>query len=244
MTTHRRLPERTARAALALAAALLASACATTSPGHGDPRDPWEGLNRKTFAFNDAVDRAVLKPVAQGYVKVTTPFVRARVSNFFNNIGDIATGLNDFLQGKAPEGINDVGRIVVNTTFGVFGFWDVASGLGVDKRDEDFGQTLGWWGVPPGPYFVIPLLGPSTARDAPARVVDPSWYYGDWLQDDRLYWGLWALDKVRSRADLLKAESIVEQAALDRYLFIRDAWLQRRQNQVYDGKPPLEKEDE
>jgi phospholipid-binding lipoprotein MlaA len=222
---------------LAPALALLLSACATTSH---DPRDPWEGLNRKTFAFNDAVDRAVLKPAAQGYVKATTPFIRARVSNFFANLDDIGTGFNDVLQGKLPHAINDFGRIVVNTTLGVGGLWDVASGLGVEKRNEDFGQTLGWWGVPPGPYFVIPLLGPSTSRDAPARAVDPQWFWSDAIDDDLVSWSLWGLDVVQARAQLLKAERVIEQAALDRYLFVRDAWLDRRRNQVYDGKPPLE----
>jgi phospholipid-binding lipoprotein MlaA len=125
----------------------------------------------------------------------------------------------------------------------VAGFWDVASTLGVEKRDEDFGQTLGWWGVPSGPYFVIPFLGPSTARDAPARAVDPSWYYSSAVDNNTVYWSLWGLDKVRSRAELFKAEGVLDQAALDRYLFVRDAWLQRRQNQVYDGKPPLEDEE-
>src|SRR6185437_8939947 len=127
--------------ALVLACLGVLPGCATTS----DKPDPWESLNRKTFAFNDAVDRAVLKPAAQGYVKVTTPFVRARVSNFFDNIYDINTALNDFLQGKAPQGINDVGRIFVNTVFGGLGLFDVATTLGVEKREEDFGQTLGWW---------------------------------------------------------------------------------------------------
>jgi phospholipid-binding lipoprotein MlaA len=226
------------RLLLAPALALILSACAAT--GAHDPRDPWEALNRKTFAFNDAVDRAVLKPVAQGYVNVTTPFIRGRVSNFFANLADIKTGLNDVLQGKLPLAINDFGRIVVNTTFGVGGLWDVASGLGVEKRNEDFGQTLGRWGGPPGPYFVIPLLGPSTARDAPARAVDPEYFYSRVIDDDVIAWSLWGLDIVQTRAQLFKAESVVEQAALDRYLFIRDAWLDRRRNQVYDGLPPLE----
>jgi phospholipid-binding lipoprotein MlaA len=227
---------------LLLALACLATGCATTSGG--DPRDPWEGLNRHTFALNDALDRGVLKPTAEAYVKVTTPFVRARVSNFFDNLADLGTGVNDFLQGKPREGINDFGRIVVNTTFGIAGFWDVASQLGVEKRDEDFGQTLGWWGVPPGPYFVIPFLGPSTARDAPARVVDPEWFYSRAIDNSTVAWSLWGVDVIRTRANLLKAGAVIEEAALDRYLFIRDAWLQRRQNQVYDGKPPLEKEEE
>jgi phospholipid-binding lipoprotein MlaA len=225
------------RSLLALCALALASACATTG---SDPRDPWESLNRKTYAFNDALDRAVVKPVAEAYVKATPPYVRGRVNDFFGNIADLGTGLNDFLQGKPREGINDFGRIIVNTTFGVAGFWDVASGLGVEKRDEDFGQTLGVWGVPPGPYFVIPFLGPSTARDAPARAADPSWYYSRAIDDDLVYWSLWSLDAVRARANLLKASTILEQAALDPYVFTRDAWLQRRRNQVYDGAPPLE----
>ncbi len=228
--------------ALAFALALLAAGCATTPAS--DPRDPWEALNRKTFAFNDALDRAVMKPAAQAYVKVTPPFVRARVNDFFDNIADVNTALNDFLQGKAPAAINDLGRFFVNTVFGGLGLWDVASGLGVEKRDEDFGQTLGVWGVPPGPYFVIPFYGPSTARDAPAKAADLSWYYSRMLDDDRLYWSLWTLDAVRTRANLFKAESVLQQAALDRYLFVRDAWLQRRRSQVYDGMPPLEKDEQ
>lgn len=225
------------RSLLALCALALASACATTG---SDPRDPWESLNRKTYAFNDALDRAFVKPAAETYVKVAPPYVRGRVNDFFGNIADLGTGLNDFLQGKPREGINDFGRVIVNTTFGVAGFWDVASRLGVEKRDEDFGQTLGVWGVPPGPYFVIPFLGPSTARDAPARAADPSWYYSRAIDDDLVYWSLWSLDAVRARANLLKASAILEQAALDPYVFTRDAWLQRRRNQVYDGAPPLE----
>ena len=226
----------------ALAALLLASACATT--GAHDPSDPWEAMNRKTYAFNQEVDRTMLKPTAEAYVRVTTPFIRARVSSFFGNLADIGTSLNDILQGKLPYAINDFGRIVVNTTFGVAGFWDVASDLGVDKRDEDFGQTLGWWGVPPGPYFVIPFLGPSTARDAPARVVDPEWFYSRAINNEWVAWGLWSFDVVQTRAQLLKATNVLEQAALDPYLFTRDAWLQRRRNQVYDGKPQPEDDDE
>jgi phospholipid-binding lipoprotein MlaA len=226
---------------LAIAAALLMAGCATTG---SDPRDPWEGLNRKTFAFNDAVDRAILKPVAQGYEKVTPAFVREGVNDFFANLDDVGTSINNFLQGKWREGGSDAGRVVVNTVFGVFGLWDVATPLGLEKHDEDFGQTLGWWGVPSGPYLVIPLLGPSSARDAPAKIVDPQWYWPRLIDNDRVYWSLWTFDKVRQRANLLKAESIVEQAALDRYTFIRDAWIQRRRNQVFDGHPPPLKEDE
>src|SRR5438552_6729805 len=228
------------RLAFALLAALSLAGCATTG---NDPRDPWEGLNRKTFAFNDALDKAVLKPVAQGYQKVTPAFAQEGVNNFYGNLEDIGTSLNNILQGKVKQGAGDAGRFVVNTIFGVFGLWDVATPLGLEKHEEDFGQTLGWWGVQSGPYFVIPLLGPSTARDAPARLVDPSWYYSR-IVDEDIHWTWWGLDKVRTRANLMKAESVLEQAAIDRYTFVRDAWLQRRRNQVYDGNPPRLKEEE
>jgi phospholipid-binding lipoprotein MlaA len=214
--------------------------CATTA----DNPDPWEGLNRKTFAFNDAVDRAVLKPVAQGYVKVVPGVARTGISNFFSNLEDVGNSLNNILQGKMVDGINDAGRVVLNTTMGIGGLIDVASMNGMEKHNEDFGQTLGWWGMESGPYFVIPLLGPSTARDAPAKFVDPQWYWPRLLDNDPLYWTLWGLDKVRTRASLLQAEGVLDQAALDRYTFIRDAWLQRRRSQVYDGNPPRPKEEE
>lgn len=227
------------RTFVALFFALLVSGCATTNGP-----DPWEGLNRKTYAFNDALDTAVLKPVAQGYVKVVPGFAREGVSNFFDNLDDIGTALNNVLQGKPKEGISDAGRFVVNTVFGFFGLWDVATPMGLEKHYEDFGQTLGVWGVQSGPYLVLPLLGPSSARDAPARAVDPSWFYSSHIKPERAYWGMWTLDKVRTRAGLLQAESTLDAAALDKYSFIRDAWLQRRRSQVYDGNPPRVKEEE
>ena len=230
------------RSLFALVTLLLLAGCATTTAN--DPRDPWEGLNRTTFQFNDALDRAVLKPVAQGYEKVTPGFMREGVNNFFDNLEDIGTGLNNIVQGKPKEGVSDLGRFAVNSVLGFFGLWDVASPMGLEKHNEDFGQTLGVWGVGPGPYFVIPLLGPSSARDAPARIVDPSWYYNRAVDNNTVYWSLWGLDKVRVRANLLKAESVLDEAAIDKYTFIRDAWLQRRRSQVYDGNPPREKEEE
>lgn len=222
--------------------AALLPGCAST--GGSEARDPWEKFNRGTFAFNDAVDRAVLKPVAEGYMKVVPGFAREGVSNFFGNLEDIGTSLNNFLQGKPAAGAGDAGRFLVNTTLGVFGLWDVATPMGLEKHYEDFGQTLGWWGVQPGPYLVLPLLGPSTLRDAPARAVDPAYYYGDYLfERESVSWWLTGLNIVRTRADLLKAEGVVQEAALDRYSFIRDAWWQRRRNQVYDGSPPREKDE-
>ena len=227
-------------AALFLAA--LLTGCATT--GERDSRDPWEGFNRGSFEFNEKLDQVVLKPVATGYMKVVPGFAREGVNNFFDNLEDINTTINNFLQGKPKEGASDLGRFVVNTVFGVFGLWDVATPLGLEKHYEDFGQTLGVWGVQSGPYFVIPFLGPSTARDAPARVVDVSWYYGSAIDNNTIYWSLWGLDKVRIRANLFQAEGVLQEAALDKYSFIRDAWLQRRRSMVYDGNPPKLKEDE
>ena len=231
---------RLARIAVALLLATIAAGCATTR----DNPDPWEGLNRKSYAFNDAVDRAVLKPVATGYVKVVPAFAREGVNNFFDNLDDIGTGLNNILQGKPRDGVSDLGRFVVNSVFGVFGLWDVATPLGLEKHNEDFGQTLGVWGVQSGPYLVLPLLGPSSARDAPARIVDPSWFYSEYVNPESLYWGVWGLDKVRIRANLFQAEGVLKEAALDQYSFVRDAWLQRRRSQVYDGNPPRPKEDD
>ena len=228
------------RLAVPFAAAALLAGCATTG---GNP-DPWEGMNRKTFAFNEKLDAAVLKPVATTYQKVVPGFAREGVNNFFDNLEDIGTSLNNILQGKPGQGLSDAGRFVVNSTLGVFGLWDVATPMGLEKHYEDFGQTLGVWGVQSGPYLVLPLLGPSTARDAPAKIVDPSWYYSTYVDPESVYWGLWTLEKVRTRANLLGAESVVEQAALDKYSFIRDAWMQRRRSQVYDGNPPRPKDDE
>jgi phospholipid-binding lipoprotein MlaA len=230
------------RTFLALVLAVLATGCATTQGS--DPRDPWEPMNRSIFEFNDSADRALMKPLAQTYVKVVPEVARTGVHNFFENLADVGTGLNNVLQGKPGEGVSDLGRFVVNSTLGIFGLVDVASPMGLEKHSEDFGQTLGVWGVRPGPYFVIPFLGPSTARDAPARAVDPSWYYNNVIDNSTITWTLWGIEQVHTRASLLKSESLVDQAALDRYTFIRDAWLQRRRNQVYDGKPPREKEEE
>lgn len=227
----------------ALAVLALSTGCASVS-GSGNPQDPWEGYNRRMHAVNDAIDRGVLKPVAQTYQSGAPGFVQEGVSNFFSNLSDVGTGLNNLLQWKLADGASDLGRFAVNTVVGIAGLWDVATPMGLERHDEDFGQTLGWWGVPPGPYFVIPLMGPSTLRDAPARFVDPSLYYNGRIDSTALRGGLYALNAVQGRAGLLKVEKILDAAALDPYNFTRDAWLQRRRNHVYDGRPPRERFDD
>jgi phospholipid-binding lipoprotein MlaA len=234
--------QRIARLALALVLAALATGCATTGRGETSAKDPWEGLNRGTFALNEGLD-VVLKPVAKGYDFVMPGFAKEGVNNFFANLDDIPTGLNNMLQGKPGQGFADLGRFVVNTTLGVFGLWDVATPMGLEKHEEDFGQTLAVWGVNSGPYLVLPLFGPSNLRDGPARVVTPSWFYGEWFGDGAS-WGLFGLDVVRTRANLLQSEGVLDAAALDKYSFIRDAWTQRRRRATFDGSPPRLKEDD
>lgn len=227
---------------IAIAALAAASGCATVQ-GPANPKDPWEGYNRSMYAFNDSVDKAVLKPVAQAYEAAVPEFVRGMVVSFFGNINDVATGLNNLAQGKVTDGLSDLGRVLINTSLGLGGFFDVATAGGIDKNNEDFGQTLGWWGVPSGPYFIIPFLGPSSLRDAPARYVDPV-FYNRYVDPEALRYGLAGLNVVQTRAGLLKAEKILDEAALDPYAFTRDAWLQRRRHQVYDGRPPRDPDDE
>jgi phospholipid-binding lipoprotein MlaA len=222
---------------IALAIAVM-QGCATVP----DNPDPWEATNRKIFAFNESVDAHVVKPVAEGYVKVTPSAVRTGVANFFGNIADAWTSMNQILQGKPQEAVSDAGRVLVDTTAGLLGFLDVATPLGLEKHDEDLGQTLAVWGVPSGPYLVLPFLGPSTARDGPARVLDGGWYAG-LVGDASAYWTLWGTDKMSSRAEVMPAEKVIDEAAIDKYAFIRDGWSQRRRNHVYDGNPPAEQED-
>ncbi|MFN3564569.1 MAG: VacJ family lipoprotein [Burkholderiaceae bacterium] len=231
---------------LAAAVTLLASACATIPPDAGrDPVDPLERINRHVFEFNDRIDRAVLKPVAQGYVAVVPEPVRGCVTNFFANLGDVANAANNLLQGKPVEAVSDICRIAINTTIGVLGCFDVASKMGLEKHNEDFGQTLGRWGIGSGAYLVLPLLGPSSVRDAVGRVpdayVDPARAAGE---NVRARNALFALETVDLRARLLDAGRLLDAAALDKYRFTRDAYLQRRRNLVYDGNPPRDEDDD
>jgi phospholipid-binding lipoprotein MlaA len=241
-----RIVPRLLQAFAGAAVALLAGACATIPPDAGNnPVDPLERMNRHVFEFNDRVDRAVLEPVAQGYVAVVPEPVRGCVSNFFANLGDVSNAANNLLQGKPVEAVSDICRIAINTTVGVLGCFDVASKMGLEKHNEDFGQTLGRWGLGSGAYLVLPLLGPSSVRDAVGRVpdayVDPANAAGD---DVRARNTLFALGTIDLRARLLDAGRLLEAAALDKYQFTRDAYLQRRRNLVYDGNPPREKEED
>ena len=223
-----------------LVLALLAAGCATVE-GEPDPRDPWEGTNRAVYRFNETFDEYLAKPVARTYVKVLHQEIRTRIANFFSNLQDPLIGLNNLLQGKFEDGITDLARFVINTSFGLLGIHDVASDGGIEKHNEDFGQTLGRWGAGPGPYLVLPIFSSSSVRDGigtgAEMWLDPM---GE-IRPINLRNSLLALRATNARAELLEASRILEEAALDKYVFQRDAYLQRRQNLVYDGRPPREK---
>jgi phospholipid-binding lipoprotein MlaA len=223
-----------------LALTLLVSGCATVE-GERDPRDPWEGTNRAVYRFNETFDEYLAKPVARAYVKALHQEIRTRIANFFSNLQDPLIGIHNFLQGKFEDGVNDWARFAFNSTFGLLGIHDVSSEWGLEKHNEDFGQTLGHWGVGPGPYLMLPVLSSSSVRDGTGTVLD---WWGDLLGEVRpinLRNSLIVLRATNTRADLLEASRILEEAALDKYVFQRDAYLQRRQNLVYDGRPPREK---
>lgn len=215
----------------------IASGCATVSAP--DERDPWESYNRSIHGFNQTFDSIIGQPVAEAYQFITPDFVETGISNFFSNLNDIIVVFNDLLQFKFVQAVQDFGRIVYNTTFGLLGFIDVASHMDLPKHNEDFGQTLATWGVGDGAYFVLPLLGPSTVRDTTGLIVDSS--IGDPLiniKDDETRWGLIVLRAVDKRASLLEATRIMEKSGIDPYVFMRNAYFQIRENQIYDGNPP------
>jgi len=219
-----------------------ASGCANV-PGPREEKDPLESFNRAMFTFNETVDGVIMKPLAIGYNALPDP-VNKGVTNFFGNIGDVVILLNDILQLKLTHAASDAGRIAFNSTVGLLGFIDVATPMGFKKRDEDFGQTLGYWGVGSGPYLVLPIIGPSSIRDTVGRVAD---YHIDpitYVRPTSTRGALMFVEAVDTRADLLSASKVFEEAALDQYLFVRDAYLQRRRSQVYDGDPPREKFEE
>jgi phospholipid-binding lipoprotein MlaA len=219
--------------------ALTLTGCAV----NGDPRDPLEPMNRAIHSFNEGFDRVLLKPAAQGYDTIMPNFAQTGVRNFFANLGDVTVLANDILQLKLEQGTRDFMRLAFNSTFGMFGLLDVANEMGLQKHDEDFGQTLGRWGVGTGPYLVLPFLGASDFRDTAGFLVDTT--YTDLVRnhdDVSVRNPVLILRVVSRRADLLGAKRAIEAAALDGYEFNRDLYLERRKSQVYDGKPPINQE--
>jgi phospholipid-binding lipoprotein MlaA len=226
--------------AMAMCAAALLGGCATS----GNPKDPIEGFNRAMYGIHDGIDTVVLKPVATGYDAVLPEPVQTGVTNFFANISDIMISVNNLLQGKPADAASDAGRFLVNTTVGVLGIFDMASKMGLEKHEEDFGQTFGRWGVSEGAYVFIPMLGPRTARDTVGVAVDLWADPMGYIDHVPTRNSLWALRAVNARANLLPADKVIEEAALDKYSYIRDAYLQNRRSQVYDGNPPPRSIDE
>ncbi|MDO4936795.1 MAG: VacJ family lipoprotein [Sutterellaceae bacterium] len=221
--------------------ALMLGGCAQIPEGSGsDPSDPWETMNRHTFAFNNTVDTYVLRPVAKGYEAVMPQFARDRISNIYVNLGEPSNVMNNALQGKGEGALVSLFRFLINTTLGVGGMFDVAGTAGGQPvRNEDFGQTLAVWGVPSGPYFVIPFLGPSTVRDTAGLGVDylsqPQTYTdGGWIE-----WGMWGLYGLDTRARLIPATDLLKDA-VDPYVMAREGFLSMRNNAVWDGNPPFE----
>ena len=217
-----------------IAFASVLSGCATS----GNPKDPIEGFNRGVYNFNDTIDKAVLKPVAQGYDSVMPVRVKTGVSNFFGNIDDVFIGVNDLLQFKGKDALSDGGRVVVNSTIGIVGLVDVASDFGLEKHEEDFGLTFGHWGMGPGPYIVIPLKGPRDVRDTAGMVLDMVTDPVAGMHNVAARNSFLVTRVVSDRTNLLPAEKVIDEAALDKYSYMRDAYLQRRRNLVYDGSPP------
>ena len=217
---------------------LLLSVAALQGCATAQNKDPLESFNRKIFSFNDAVDDAVLKPVATGYVNVTPKLVRTGVSNFVNNIKDVWSAINLVLQGRPGEAAQEVLRVSLNSVFGLAGFIDIARPMGLERHNEDLGQTLAVWGVPQGAYLVLPLLGPSTMRDV--ADLPGSWYFSPatLFREPRDANPVRILTAVNTRAELLGASNLLGDIALDRYTFLRDAYLQRRLSLIYNGDPP------
>jgi len=220
------------------AAVLLALLTGCAAGPYPNAADPFEGFNRGVSRFNDTVDDAVLVPVATAYRQVLPSPVRTGVNNFFNNLGDVWNFANSVLQLKAQHSAETFMRLNVNTFFGLGGVLDVASELGIDRHNEDFGQTLGRYGVPSGPYVVLPVLGPSTLRDTAALPVDVRGDLVDHIHDIPVRNSLYVLRVVDTRSNYLRATQLLGDAALDKYSFTRDAFLQRRRSEVYDGNPP------
>jgi len=237
-----------ARSSLVLAGAVAAlglGGCATTAttgaPSAADPFEPW---NRAMYAVHEPIQSNVIRPAAQAYVDYVPAFVRQPISNFFNNIDDAFSAINGFLQGKPDKWGHDVGRVIINTAFGFGGLIDIASSAGIPRGEEDFGQTFGVWGAPQGPYLFVPLWGPTTVRDGAGMAVrfyaSPVGSAIGHVPTRNIVYGLGAVD---IEAQALDAQKLVDQAALDKYSFIRRSYLQRRAYLTYDGKPPKDRDE-
>ena len=230
-----------------LTALALLAGCSTIQARRqapGQRLDPWENWNRKVFAFNEGLDEKVLKPVATVYSEVVPQPVRSGVGNFFGNVLDAWSAINNMLQGKFTEGFDDVTRVGTNTLFGLFGIVDVASEMGLDHHYEDFGQTLGRWGVGAGAYLVLPVFGPSSLRDAAALPLDRAASPALLINNGSTQAGIITLQIINTRASLLGATRVIDDISLDKYTFIRDAYLQRRRSLVFDGDVPETPESE
>lgn len=235
------MTKRVGQIYLGLFAALTLAGCAHTPPS--DPQDPFETVNRGVYQFNDALDRYALRPVAKGYNTVTPVTAQKGVTNFFNNVSYPTTFINSYLQAKFHNGTSDVARFIVNSTLGIGGLFDVATGLGLERHKEDFGQTLGYWGVGQGVYLMLPLLGPSTGRDIIGQVADRFTDPLTYVDNLAVNFSLQALNLVNLRAGLVGFDQSVRNA-FDPYLFVRGAYLESRLNSVYDGNPPDKFRDE
>ena len=239
------IPTRSSfRLALVAILLLLLSACATPTGNRSpNPDDPWEGFNRSMFSFNEGLDRAVIKPVAKGYNAIVPTQINIIITNFFNNIDDLMTAVNNLLQGKVRESFSDLSRVALNSTLGIGGLVDVATGMTFEKHDEDFGQTFALWGFGEGSYVVLPVFGSRTVRDTFGLAADLPLDPVTWVHPDVWSLSMIGVRQIDARADLLAAEKVVEAGAIDKYSYMRDAYLQRRQYLIYDGHPPREKEE-
>lgn len=230
------------RPVAAVAAALLLSSCASTP---GRPYDPFEASNRLMYEINEPLDKYIAKPIAQAWVDYVPKFVQTAASNYYNNIDDLFSGINGLLQGKLDKAGNDFGRVLINTGFGLAGLIDIASDAGIPRGMEDFGQTFGYWGFPQGPYFFVPIFGPTTLRDGTGVVL--RYYLGPVtyaVDDVPLRNVLYFIGGLDLRVQALDASAMVDRAAIDKYTFIRRSYLQRREYLVHDGNPPKKEDDE
>jgi phospholipid-binding lipoprotein MlaA len=227
-----------------LFASLLLTGCSTISgiSKYAQQKDPFESFNRGVYTFNDTLDRAIIKPVAQGYSAVTPDPIKNMVNNFFSNLDDMVVTVNDLLQFKFRQAASDGSRVIFNSTFGVLGLFNVVDKL--EKHNEDFGQTLGYWGLPSGPYLMLPFFGPSSIRDGTGRYADSFASVIGSTKNVPARNSAWLAEGVNTRAGLLDQEKVLDDAVIDRYSFLRDAYLQRRQSLVYDGNPPKQKFDD